>query len=86
MTVPANGVTITNGVCSFSVSGTVFLSRAGLPPMTITPTDTGTVSQPLGLLVAANVVGCSPLIAVNGLTYSYTGTYSPNRSVTITLP
>ncbi|MDO8184183.1 hypothetical protein Q5424_00360 [Conexibacter sp. JD483] len=82
VTVPARGVTITSGACSFTASGTVTVSRAyAALPAAVAVTDVFPTTS--SALTVDSVSGCSPLLTTVGLAATYSGSYTLNRAVTV---
>ncbi|MDO8184184.1 hypothetical protein Q5424_00355 [Conexibacter sp. JD483] len=84
VTVPARGVTITSGSCSFTARGTVTVGHeytGSALPITVAVTDLFSVLS--SSLVVDSVSGCSPLLTTVGLAATYAGSYSLNRAATV---
>lgn len=82
VTVPAGGVRISGGSCSFTAAGSVTVGKAvAALPAALTTTDVfSTLSS---ALTVDSVSGCSPLLTVLNLAATYSGSYSLNRAVTV---
>ncbi|MDO8184185.1 hypothetical protein Q5424_00350 [Conexibacter sp. JD483] len=88
VTVPARGVTIASGSCSFTATGRVIVGHdysrdtpALVLPVAVRVTDVFSVLS--SSLTVDSVTGCSPLLTTVGLAATYSGSYTLNRAVTV---